>query len=300
MVAAQRQTTGGQTAPADSAYPVPSGPEFPRPAAPSSPRGVSPRRQPQLSPMGRWVEVLNAFLRRDEWGVRELAAEARLPRSAVHRILHEMQRQDLLTAVPGGHFRVGPLLVRTALILADRLDVTRVARPVLEGVTAATGETAILCLYAPNRRQFWAVDAAESVHPIRYIWESLRDWNDLHLGSSGKGILAFLPPDEQGDILTRLPDPIPGLRPLPKSVLRQELAEARERGYVISHSERFEGAVGASAPIRDATGRVVGDIVISWPDNRTSEAREVALGIAARDAAAEISRGLGYSDLPAD
>ena len=39
---------------------------------------------------------------------------------------------------------------RTALILADRLDVTRVARPVLDRVTASTGETAILCLYAPE------------------------------------------------------------------------------------------------------------------------------------------------------
>jgi len=245
--------------------------------------------------MGRWLEVLNAFLRRDEWGVRDLAAETGLPRSAVHRILHEMQRQDLLSALPGGRFRVGPLLIRTALILADRLDITRVARPVLERVTASTGETAILCLYAPNRRQFWAADAAESAHPIRYIWESLRDWNDLHVGSSGKGILAFLPPEEQGDILTRLPDPIPGMRPIPKSVLRQELAEARERGYVVSRGERIPGAVGASAPIRDATGRVVGDIVISWPDNRTSEAREEALGGVARDAAAEISRNLGYS-----
>jgi DNA-binding IclR family transcriptional regulator len=251
---------------------------------------------PDLSPMGRWVEVLNAFLREDEWGVRDLAAETGLPRSAVHRILHEMHRHDLLTAVPGGRFRVGPLLVRTALILAGRLDITRVARPVLERVTASTGETAILCLYAPNRRQFWAVDAAESAHPIRYIWESLRDWNELHVGSSGKGILAFLTPEEQGDILTRLSDPIPGLRPLPKAVLREQLAEARALGYVVSRGERFAGAVGASAPIRDATARVVGDIVISWPDNRTSESREERLGVAARDAAAEISRALGYRD----
>jgi DNA-binding IclR family transcriptional regulator len=249
----------------------------------------------KLSPMGRWVEVLQAFLRQDEWGVRDLAAATALPRSAVHRILHEMQRHDLLTSAAGGRFRVGPLLIRTAVLLSNQLDVTKVARPVLERVSASTGETAILCLYAPNRRQFWAVDAVESPNPIRYIWESLRDWNDLHVGSSGKGILAFLPAEEQGDILTRLPDPIPGPRPLPKIVLREQLAEARARGYVVSRGERFSGAVGASAPIRDALGRVVGDIVISWPDNRTSEAREEALGTVARDAADEISRGLGYT-----
>jgi DNA-binding IclR family transcriptional regulator len=257
--------------------------------------GTRARRLPELSPMGRWVEVLNAFQHQDEWGVRDLAVATGLPRSAVHRILHEMVRQDLLAAAPGGRFRVGPLLVRTALILADRLDVTRVARPILDRVTAQTGETSILCLYAPNRRQFWAVDAAESGHTIRYIWESLRDWNDLHVGSSGKGILAFLPPEDQDDVIARLPDPIPGLRPLSKAELRQELSAARARGFVVSHGERFEGAVGVSAPIYDATQRVIGDIVVSWPDNRTSPEREAHVGIVARDAAAEISRGLGWT-----
>ena len=249
----------------------------------------------RLSPMARWTEILNAFLRQDDWGVRDLASAVGLPRSAVHRILHEMARLDMLVpARRAGHFRVGPLLVRMALIVGGRLDVTRIARPVLERVAAASGETAILCLYAPGRRQFFAADAAESAHPIRYIWESLRDWGDVHVGSTGKGILAFLPPDEQDAILAALPDPVPGLRPMPVAQLRRELADARERGYVVSRGERFQGAVGASAPIRDATGRVIGDLVISWPDNRTSAERERELGEAARDAAAEVSRGLGY------
>ena len=247
------------------------------------------------SPMGRWLEVLDAFLSQDEWGVRELAAATGLPRSATHRILHEMERLDLLAAGGrAGQFRVGPLLIRQALILADRLDVTRIARPSLERTTARTGETTILCLYAPSRRQFWAADAAESAHPIRYIWESLRNWGELYVGSSGKGILAFLPRDEQEAILAGLPDPVPGLRPIPREQLRAELDEARIRGYVISRGERFQGAVGASAPIRDATGRVRGDVVISWPDNRTSAARELELGVAARTAGEEISAGLGY------
>jgi DNA-binding IclR family transcriptional regulator len=245
--------------------------------------------------MARWAEVVNAYLRQDEWGVRELAGAVELPRSAVHRILHEMARLDLLApSRRPGHFRAGPLLIRWSLILADRLDITRVARPVLERVAAASGETAILCLYAPGRRQFWAADAAESAHPIRYIWESLRDWGDLHVGSTGKGILAFLPEIEREAVLADLPDSVPGLRPLPKDQLRAELAEARERGYVVSHGERFQGAVGVSGPIRDATGRVVGDLVISWPDNRTSPEKERTLGEAARDAAFEVSRGLGW------
>jgi DNA-binding IclR family transcriptional regulator len=244
--------------------------------------------------MARWLKVLGAFVERDEWGVRELAGSIDLPRSAVHRILHDMVRLGLLApASKRGQFRPGHELARLAVLLADRVDVRRVGRPVLEATMAETGETTILALYAPARRQFWAVDAAESGQTIRYIWESLREWGDLHLGSSGKGILAFLPDEEREAIIDALPDPIPGLRPISRATFRAELAEARRRGYVISHGERFAGAVGVSAPIRDAMGSVVGDLIISWPDNRTSAKKEAEAARVVVAAAQDLSSRLG-------
>ena len=247
------------------------------------------------SPMARWTSVLEAFTARDEWGVRELAAHIELPRSAVHRILHEMTRLGLLVDVqPHGRFRVGASLTRLSVLLAERLDVRTVARPVMEGAAAELDETLVLALYSPARRQFWAVDAVESTHPIRYIWGPLRQWSELHTGSSGKGILAFLPDDERDAVLDALPDPVPGHRPTPVATLRAELDLARVRGYVISHGERFPGAVGVSAPIRDATGRVIGDLVFGWPDNRTSPEKEVRAGALVARATAQVSGALGY------
>jgi IclR family acetate operon transcriptional repressor len=245
--------------------------------------------------MGRWVEVLTAFLRQDEWGVRELSHETGLPRSAVHRILHEMKRLELLTAgAQAGQFQVGPVLSRIAVVLSNRLDIVRVARPVLDRTMHKTGETAILALYAASRRQVWAVDAVESDHPVRYIWDSLADWRDLHVGATGKGVLAFLPPHQQQAILDSLPDSIGTVKPITKAQLEAQLKDARRSGYVVSRGESFAGAVAVAAPIRDATRAVVGDIVISWPDNRTSRARERELGSIVRNAAAEVSRGLGF------
>ena len=249
---------------------------------------------PGSRPMARWLKVLAAFVDRDEWGVRELAASIDLPRSAVHRILHDMVALGLLANTSNrGQFRAGHELARLAVLLADRVDVRRVGRPVLEAMMDATGETAILALYAPSRRQFWAVDAAESGQAIRYIWESLREWGDLHVGSSGKGILAFLPDDEREAILESLPDPVPGLRPIGKAELRRDLDAARSRGYVISHGERFAGAVGVSAPIRDAMGHVIGDLIISWPDNRTSPEKEANAARVVVSAAQDLSSRLG-------
>jgi DNA-binding IclR family transcriptional regulator len=245
--------------------------------------------------MARWLAVLEAFGERDEWGVRDLAAHLGIPRSAVHRLLHEMARLGILAPVPSpGRFRMGPSLARLSVLLADRLDVRTVARPVMEAAAHELDETLVLALHAPERRRFWAVDAVESSHPIRYIWGPLRQWSDLHVGASGKGILAFLPPAERDAVLSALGDPTPGPHPVPVDELRAELEAARVTGYVISHGERFPGAVGVSAPIRDATGRVIGDLVFGWPDNRTSpekERRAVAIVV---QAAGEVSAALGY------
>ncbi len=245
--------------------------------------------------MARWLAVTEAFAEREVWGVRELAARTGLPRSSVHRVLHEMERHGLLAGADSrGQFRVGHALARLSVLIAERLDVRTVARPIMEAAAAAIAETVILALYSPARRQFWAVDAVESIHPISYIWGSLRAWSDLHLGSSGKGILAFLPEAEREAILTGLPDPVPGIRPVPRAALRGELELARRQGYVISHGERFPGAVGVSAPIRNAAGSVLGDLIISWPDNRTSsdkEAKAASLVVRSADA---VSAALGY------
>jgi IclR family acetate operon transcriptional repressor len=248
-------------------------------------------------PMARWVRVLEAFAEQGEWGVRDLARSSGIPRSATHRILHDMAGLGLLAKTDEpGRFRVGPDLARIGSGVAEHLEVQRVARSILEETAAAVGETIVLAVYDPQRRRFSAVDAVETNHPIRYIWESLRDWSELHLGSSGKGILAFLPQAEQNAIIDRLPDPIPGRHPLTKARLRRELEAARRRGFVVSHGERYEGAVGVSAPIRDARGRVAGDLIATWPDNRTSEAKEAGAGSIVRAAADEVSRRLGWTE----
>jgi DNA-binding IclR family transcriptional regulator len=246
-------------------------------------------------PMSRWIRVIGAFTRADEWGVRDLADATGISPSATHRVLRSMRDLGLVRdGNTRGRYRVGPDLLRLAVLLAQRSDAARIARPVLAETAARIGETIVLALYSPARRKFSAVDAVESTHTIRYIWETLRDWSDLHQGASGKGILAFLPDEERESILASLPDAVPGLVPQTKAALRADLAKARAQGFVISHGERFAGAVGISAPIRDAAGRVIGDIIAAWPDNRTDPEKEHRVASEVLAGADRISADLGF------
>jgi DNA-binding IclR family transcriptional regulator len=262
---------------------------------PPSEQRLDPSSSGSAGPMSRWVRVLEAFTKQDQWGVRELASALSLAPSVSHRILHEMKALGLLVPTEhDGKFRVGPELARIAVLTARRSNVTRIARPMLQTAASEIGETVILIQYSNHRRQFWAVDAAESNHTVRYIWESLQQWSDLYVGSSGKGILAFLDDSEQAAIIAGLPDPIPAAKPITKEQLREDLEATRRRGYAISHGERYAGAVGVAAPVREAGGRIIGGLVASWPDNRTDPAKEERAGKLIMEAAAMLSHDLGY------
>ena len=247
--------------------------------------------------MGRWLVVLEAFARAPEWGIRDLAAQTGLSRSSVHRIVREMLELGLLsTAATSGRAVVGPTLSALAIRLTEGSDIIGVARASLEALRDETGETAILALYDRSRRQFRAVIAAESSHPIRYIWESLLGWQDLHRGASGKGILAFLPAAERETILAALPERLDGAEITTKVALERQLEQAREDGWIISHGDRYRGAVGVAAPIRDASGRIIGEVLLGWPDNRTDPDKEAHVARAAASAAHDVSLALGFDD----
>ena len=240
------------------------------------------------APLDRWLAVLELYTERDAWGVREAAAAAGMSTTAAHRLLHDLQRVGFLTQDDErGPFRIGPELTRLATLIAERVDLRTIARPVLIETSHSIKETVILTLYSADRHAFWAIDAAEPPHPIRYIWESLRSWSDLHRGASGKGILAFIDEQEREAVISSIAEPA-------RSRLRLDLDKTRARGFAISHGERFEGAVGICAPIRDACGRVVGGLVGGWPDNRTSDAKEQLAAAAIVGAASRISTSLGY------
>ena len=191
-----------------------------------------------------------------------------------------------------GRFRVGPTLARTALVLADRLDVSRVA-PARPGSGHGGDRRDLDPLpLRPEPPPVLGRGRGRVRHPIRYIWESLRDWNDLHLGSSGKGILAFLPPDEQGDILTASRTRYPGSGRA-QARLRAELAAAARRGYVVSHGERFGRRRRLGADPRRPRPRHRRHRDLARQPHRP--AKEVAAGAVVRAAADDLSRRLGWT-----
>ena len=88
------------------------------------------------------------------WGLREIAAGVAMHPSTLHRVLAHLQeggqvRQDPET----GRYSLGLAFLRLAWKAADHHSVREAALPWLKELVDATGETALLALYDPSRRE---------------------------------------------------------------------------------------------------------------------------------------------------
>lgn len=103
-------------------------------------------------------------------------------------------------------------------------------------------------------------------------------------GRAGRGSSPSCPTRSAKSILAGLP--IRSRVSCPSPSPRSSRSSTGARGFVVSHGERFEGAAGAAAPVRDARGQVIGDVIVSWADNPALAQSEAEFARAAVEAAA--------------
>ena len=120
----------------------------------------------------------------------------------------------------------------------------------------------------------------------------------LHASALGKAMLAYSP-DAIDDLLAE-PPPRLTSRTLTPAALREELGEARERGFAREKDEAILGESSIASPIFDHSGHAVGAIgVVGDTDRIMARGATRQLSSAVAEAARGISRELGASRWPA-
>ncbi|MDX2022252.1 MAG: IclR family transcriptional regulator [Deltaproteobacteria bacterium] len=176
------------------------------------------------------------------------------------------------------NYHIGPALIQLGLAALGRVNLRTVAGPVLRTLAARTGETAHVAIPAGNASLI--LDVCESDSPVRAASRA-GALADLHCSSTGKVFLAFREGEENAEA---------SVAPLQKRTARTmtdwraliaELARVRDQGFAIDDGEYYEGVRCLAAPVRNATGQVVGAIGITaaassfTPSRDTEVAREV-------------------------
>ena len=248
------------------------------------------------NPLRRSFQILRYLLssREDTIGVRKMAAELEMAPSSVHRLLAGLVEEGLVRRRDdSGLYSLGLEIIRLAHLGADRLPLHKVAAQHLRELVAIANETALVAAYDPVRQEMMYVAEVESNQPLRYI-NRLWEWMPVYAGAGGLAIMAHLPAAEQREIIART-----GLKPITDRTiteaykLEHQFALIRERRYALSIGQRTPGAVAIGAPIFGAVDNVVGDVIITLPEQRYDPASEAYLAEHVVRCAERITRQLG-------
>jgi DNA-binding IclR family transcriptional regulator len=196
------------------------------------------------------------------------------------------------------NYRLGPKTLQIGAIFFEQRECRRHARPIIEGLMAASGETAVVAVLRGNKVIY--MDSAESTKTVRVI-SRIGAMLPAHCTAVGKVQLAFLPAAE----IERL-YPEVNLPPLTeksiktRDMLLNELKKIAEKGYALEHEEADLDVRSIAVPVRDFSRNVIGAVGIVAPSHRLTEERLEKGGLISlvQEAGIAISAKMGFT-LPA-
>jgi DNA-binding IclR family transcriptional regulator len=217
--------------------------------------------------------VLDLFtVEEPEWGVSEVAATIKVPRSSAHALLASLVDIGLLRCRARGRYRLGWRVVEMGETLRGTLDLCDFAAPTLERLVEQYGETVHLAVL--DRWKVLCIDRVLGTHDITMQGARVGSRHDAHATALGKMLLAQLTPTELQRYFARRT--LRRLTPATitdKDILVESLVSIRAAGFAVSVGETVTDVHCLAAPIRDDLGAVVAAVSFSVPATRFAQRR---------------------------
>jgi DNA-binding IclR family transcriptional regulator len=224
--------------------------------------------------------------------VRELATASGLGRSTAYRLLATLEHRGLVERDPERQtYRLGYAALLLAARASDHSSLVRRARPILEELSAATGETVNLSVPVPGGTV--AIDQVDSPHPVRLInYVGVR--LPLHCTSNGKLLLAEMGDEALERFLASPLERRTERTMVEPARVRRQVTAARQRGFGITLGELDDSINGISVAIADSRGDPVAFLSVSGPAYRLTEKRALSLVDQMRKASEEVAAQVGW------
>ncbi|MBF8184581.1 IclR family transcriptional regulator [Nonomuraea sp. K274] len=253
-------------------------------------RATQPGR---YSTAGKVLKLLEALAARERVGVRELARDIGIDKSAVSRLFDQfcdlgLAEQDQVS----GQFSAGPGLFSLAAMIHGRDTLWQATEPILRKLATHFNETCYLATREGDQIVFR--EKIDCTHTLRYVIDP-GSRVPLHAGAGGRAVLLGLPPEEVDQIIERTG--LPQITPqtiIDPDELRRQLREDRSRGYAISMGERVAAGSAVAAPFYDADGRCRGSLVFTCPSQRFDIRRAPEIADSVTAASRALSQRLGH------
>lgn len=225
--------------------------------------------------------------------LKEIADEIGASPTSVFRISMTMiDKGYFLRDEPTKRIRMSSKLFAVSSVGTCDKNISEIAAPYLRQLRNVTKETALLGVLLPNKARGVAILEYPGLHPFKFLHD-IGEPIILHVGAPGKALLAFLPEDEQEEIINKLQlkkytkKTITG-----KQDLQTELAKVKEQGCALGLGEWMKEMHCVSAPILDRFGYPLAVVWITGPSSRMSKDKIPELARQVKDCATQITTAL--------
>lgn len=248
------------------------------------------------STLDRAIGILGVFDRKNP----ELSLSAVEERSGLHKVtafrfLAALAQHGLIYKNPeSGLYSLGNALISLAEIAKARPGVASQALPIMRRIGQTLNENVALNLREGDfQRRVQTVEAAEGA--VRAMLP-LGLLAPLYVATAGRAMLAALPDAELDGYLARTKlEPQTDNTIADETLLREDVAKIRQRGYAETFKGPSSAAAGVAAVIHDAATTPIATLSVTIPAYRyTSDLRKNTIE-AVVTGAEEISTLMGYS-----
>lgn len=250
----------------------------------------------RLESLARGLAVLSSFSEETPTlSLTSISRRLNLNKTTTLRILSTLESLGYLARDPQTKlYRPSLEVFRLGFVVLNSLEVRQVAVPHLRKLVDDVQETVNLAVLDGNEVVY--IERVGSKHMVN-IYRSVGSRLPVYCTSTGKTILAFLPPDKVSEVLAK----ITWTRFTENTIttpdeLRENMSIAKQRGFADSNGELIPDLLAVAAPVYQSDGQVIAAVNISVPAHRVSYQELVdKLGPQVVEAGQQISAMLGYS-----
>ncbi len=276
----------------------------PKRAASSRPKKLQPSPHPepdgnghhadpyQLQGLDRVVAILDLLGSSDtSLSLADICQRMDLHKSTAHRALMALERTGMIERAPANRYRLGLKLYDMGNRAVEQIDLRSRVHPHLRKMALRVGE--IVHLGVLHKTRVVYIDKIEPINRRVCISSRTGTSNPVYSTSLGKAILAYLPAEEAGKIISRIQfSGFTSKTLASQEELLEALERVRRRGYAVDDEEMEIGTRCVGAPVFDAAGQPIAAVSVSGSASRLAAHCVPAIAQHVLQCATEISKAL--------
>ena len=207
----------------------------------------------------RAVSLLRCFSTDEpELNLIQLSNKLGLHKSTVQRIVKTLEAEKILRKNDNRKtYCLGVMILQLGKIVLETADIRNLSLPFMRDLSVGLGYMVFLSQVSDGQKIcIEKVGTRHGMQPSIQVGHVV----SLHIGGSGKVLLAFMDEAQVDQILDAELGPPSEETAAQKESLKRQLLEIRRKGYATGYEERVVGGAGISAPIFDHNDNVTASL----------------------------------------